>query len=445
MTAQTLATMMTKTKKTMTNRQIELALVIVAAGSSSRFNAGEKNCVKKEYLPLETENSECGTVLSAATKSFLETKKFAIVAITYPFSKNPDELKENEEQSRNALFADSFFATAFSDGTTKLLFVPGGETRQKSVKNALEAVSAEMKNPSSAKIVFIHDGARPFIKSSTIEETLSAALESGASVPGLQPTDTQKEIDENGFIRKHLVRATLSAVQTPQVFHLNEILEGHRRAEESNAECTDDTEIWDKFVVPFAGEKFKTVRIVKGDSGNIKITYKSDLKTQKEKTMVRVGIGYDKHILVDSAETGRKLCLGGVEIPSDKGEDGHSDGDVLLHAITDALLGASALGDIGSYFPPSDPKWKGADSKLLLKKCWDDVKAAGWKIGNIDCVIALEKPKFLPHRDEVRSSIARILGCSDECVFVKAKTGEKTGDVGTRKVVEVWCTCLLEK
>lgn len=157
--------------------------------------------------------------------------------------------------------------------------------------------------------------------------------------------------------------------------------------------------------------------------------------------MVRVGLGYDKHILV----SGRKLVLGGVVIPSEKGEDGHSDGDVLLHAITDALLGASGLGDIGSYFPPEEQKWKDADSKLLLSKCWSDIRAEGWNIGNIDCVIALEKPKFLPFRTEVCRSLAQILGCDATSVFVKAKTGEKIGDIGTGKAVEAWCVCLLKK
>lgn len=157
--------------------------------------------------------------------------------------------------------------------------------------------------------------------------------------------------------------------------------------------------------------------------------------------MIRVGLGYDKHVLKE----GRKLILGGIEIPFDKGEDGHSDGDVLLHAITDAVLGASALGDIGSYFPPSDMKWKDADSKMLLSKCWQDVKAEGWRLCNLDCVIAMEKPKFLPFRDSVRNSIADVLGCSFDQIFVKAKTGEKIGDVGTGKCIEVWCTCLLER
>lgn len=154
---------------------------------------------------------------------------------------------------------------------------------------------------------------------------------------------------------------------------------------------------------------------------------------------IRTGLGYDKHVLV----TGRKLMIGGVAIPSDKGEAGHSDGDVLLHAITDALLGAAALGDIGSYFPPDDEQWKDADSKKLLATVWKDITAAGWMLGNIDCVIALEQPKFLPHRAAVCAAIADVLGVQTEQIFVKAKTGEKTGDVGTGKVIEATATCLL--
>ena len=148
--------------------------------------------------------------------------------------------------------------------------------------------------------------------------------------------------------------------------------------------------------------------------------------------MIRVGLGYDLHRLVE----GRKLFLGGVEFDFSKGEDGHSDGDVLLHAVTDALLGAIGLGDIGSYFPPEDEKWKDADSKLLLQKVWNDVRNEGWKIVNIDCVIKLEKPKFLPKRQEVINSIAQILEIESSNVFVKAKTGEKLPPIGTSQAVE---------
>ena len=157
--------------------------------------------------------------------------------------------------------------------------------------------------------------------------------------------------------------------------------------------------------------------------------------------MIRVGLGYDLHRLIE----GRKLFLGGVEFDFSKGEQGHSDGDVLLHAVTDVLIGASGLGDIGSYFPPEDEKWKDADSKLLLQKVWNDVRNEGWKIVNIDCVIKLEKPKFLPKRQEVINSIAQILEIESSNVFVKAKTGEKLPPIGTSQAVEAEAVCLLEK
>lgn len=157
--------------------------------------------------------------------------------------------------------------------------------------------------------------------------------------------------------------------------------------------------------------------------------------------MIRVGLGTDLHRLVE----GRKLMLGGIEIPFEKGEHGHSDGDALLHAITDALLGAAGISDIGELFPPSDAKWKDADSKKLLASAYKLVKGQGWSIENIDCVIKLEKPKFLPYRQAVRESIAGILGIDVSQIFVKAKTGEKLGDVGTSQAIETEAVCLLSK
>ena len=157
--------------------------------------------------------------------------------------------------------------------------------------------------------------------------------------------------------------------------------------------------------------------------------------------MIRVGLGYDIHRLIE----GRRLLLGGVELPFEKGEDGHSDGDVLYHAITDAILGASGLGDIGSFFPPEDMKWKDADSAELLKTVMQKVREAGWHIENLDCVVKLEKPKFIPYRQQVIESIARTLDVAPDQVFVKAKTGEKLPPVGTSEAVEATVVCLLSK
>ena len=157
--------------------------------------------------------------------------------------------------------------------------------------------------------------------------------------------------------------------------------------------------------------------------------------------MIRIGSGYDIHRLSE----GRKLLLGGIEIPFSKGEEAHSDGDVLLHAIIDALLGASALGDIGSFFPPEDEQWKDASSVSLLKIVWNKILEDGWHLENLDCIVKLEKPKFLPYRAKVIKSIAECLGVNENQVFVKAKTAEKLDSVGASLAVEACCSCLLSK
>ena len=157
--------------------------------------------------------------------------------------------------------------------------------------------------------------------------------------------------------------------------------------------------------------------------------------------MIRTGLGYDIHCL----KRGRPFLLAGINIPSVKGEDAHSDGDVLAHAVSDAILGASALGDIGEMFPPSDPKYKNADSMVLLLNVFAHVKNAGWKIVNLDCLIICETPKILPYRDEIRKSLAAVLEIPLDCVFVKGKTAEKLGPVGKGKAVEAYVICLLEK
>lgn len=157
--------------------------------------------------------------------------------------------------------------------------------------------------------------------------------------------------------------------------------------------------------------------------------------------MYRIGLGTDLHRLVK----GRKLIIGGITIPFNKGELAHSDGDVLLHAITDAILGAAGLGDIGSFFPPEDNQWKDADSAFLLKTVYQKVQQAGWHIENIDCVIQLEKPKFLPHREAVIKSVAKILDIQPEQVFVKAKTAEKLESIGKSRAVSAQAVCLLSK
>lgn len=400
-------------------------LVIVAAGSSSRMGGQ-----KKEYMPFSN-----GTVLSSSVRVFLETLDFSTVAVTYPKSQNLHGRQSELEKSKKALFADPFIKSLYETSSVDFMFIEGGKSRQESVFNALYALHEIKCNP----IVFIHDGARPFIEKQTILSVFKNAEKFGASCPGISPVDTQKIIDEDGFIHHHLVRAQISAIQTPQAFYFDGLFKSHLAARNSNREYTDDTEIWN--LIP----ENPKVKVTAGSEKNKKITFPQDLnlletniRTQK---MIRTGIGYDKHPLVK----GRPLLLGGIALESDFGEDGHSDGDVLLHAISDALLGASGLGDIGSFFPPEDPQWKNADSKKLLTEIWSKIKNEGWNLSNLDCVVILEKPKFLPYREQVINSIAEILHTDKDRLFVKAKTGEKMGDVGKGLAVEVFASCLLEK
>ncbi len=401
-----------------------LVLVICAAGSSSRMGG----TIKKEYLPLKS-----GTVLSCAALSFLKTAVFDAVAVTIP--------QGHETQARQALYADPQVRSLLPEST--LLLVTGGSTRQKSVYNAIQKlcdhVEAQGIDPEDT-IVLIHDGARPYVSCKVIGDTIDAAGKYGASVPGLTPVDTQKEMDGEGYIKTHLVRSRLAAVQTPQAFNMKKLLACHQRADAEHPDCTDDTEVWDLYPQITGGQR---VKVVEGSVENIKITYPGDITTEASgtgrKTMTRIGIGTDMHRLTE----GRKLWLGGIEIPSEKGELGHSDGDALLHAISDALLGASGLGDIGSYFPPEEPQWKDADSKVLLKKIWDDVRNAGWQLNNLDCVVEMEKPKFLPWRQKVIQSIASVLDVNEDQVFVKAKTNEKLDSVGQWNAVKTICICML--
>ena len=393
------------------NSDSKNALILLSAGSSSRMGGR-----KKEYLPLEK-----GTVLSECAKKFLDTDFFSVIVVVVP--------KNDEENAKNALFADSSIHEKLN--SAQIFYTIGGSTRQQSVFNGLKLL-ATLNTPIS--VVLIHDGARPFVSTETIKETLFAAQKFGAAVPGLTPVDTQKTVDKDGFILQHLQRSSMVAVQTPQGFDFQKLLQAHKKAQNDKNEYTDDTEIWEKYI--------GKVKVTKGNPENKKITFPKDYeKKEMNISTIRTGLGYDLHRLKE----GRKLLLGGVEFDFEKGEDGHSDGDVLLHAITDALLGASSMGDIGSFFPPEDSKWKDADSKVLLATVWNKIKEKNWQLENLDCVIKLEKPKFLPKRNEVISSIAKILDVNEDKIFVKAKTGEKLGDVGKSEAVEVWCTCLLSK
>lgn len=298
------------------------------------------------------------------------------------------------------------------EGLTLMAPVFGGETRQQSVFNGLKSLaSMEPKN------VLIHDAARPFVTNVLISDVIAVLEQADGALPTLELTDTIKKVTHE-FIEETIDRATLRRAQTPQGFRFDKILQAHE-AGASGAEATDDSALAER-----AGH---SVIAVPGDAANIKLTTAADFQAvQGLPQNVRVGTGFDVHRLEDG--DGVTLC--GVHIPHTASLIGHSDADVALHALTDALLGAVAAGDIGRHFPPSDDKWKGAASHLFVEHAVSLVKEQGGEIGNVDITIICEAPKIAPHAAAMREKVADILGIGVDAVSVKATTTEKLGTTG---------------
>ncbi|URW76620.1 bifunctional 2-C-methyl-D-erythritol 4-phosphate cytidylyltransferase/2-C-methyl-D-erythritol 2,4-cyclodiphosphate synthase [Sphingomonas donggukensis] len=287
----------------------------------------------------------------------------------------------------------------------------GGATRRESVIAGLRAVEADR--------VLIHDAARPFVPAAVIDRLLDALSTAPAAVPVLPVADTLARGD--AVLGETVDRTALHRVQTPQAFHHAAILAAHE-AWPDDAEATDDAQ-----VARAAGHD---VTLVAGNAMLDKVTYPADLAAAEARLAARLvarsAIGFDVHRL----EAGEELWLGGVLIPHDRGLSGHSDADVALHAITDALLGTIAAGDIGSHFPPSDPQWKGAASDQFLAHAARLVRDTGGVIDFVDLTLICEAPKIGPHRDAMRAAIAQILGLDVAAVSVKATTSERLGFAG---------------
>ncbi|MDY4448484.1 MAG: 2-C-methyl-D-erythritol 2,4-cyclodiphosphate synthase [Gemmiger sp.] len=300
--------------------------------------------------------------------------------------------------------------------------VQGGATRADSVRSGLAAAKGQL--------VAIHDAARPFASAEIITAALQAAAESGAAAPAVPVKDTIKIADQDGKVVATPDRAMLYAVQTPQCFDRALYLQALEAVSGEKASLvTDDCSLFELAGLP--------VTLTAGDYANLKITTKEDL--QKEKTM-RIGHGYDVHRLVED----RKLILGGVEVPYEKGLLGHSDADVLLHAVMDAVLGAAALGDIGQHFPDTDPAYKGADSLALTRKVAKIIAAHGYKVGNIDATILCQRPKLAPHIPAMRQNIADAFGLPLDAVSVKATTEEHLGFTGEGLGIAAHAVALIE-
>ncbi|MDR3590114.1 MAG: 2-C-methyl-D-erythritol 4-phosphate cytidylyltransferase [Negativicutes bacterium] len=304
--------------------------------------------------------------------------------------------------------------------------VPGGSQRQYSIANALRTV------PEACGIILIHDGARPLIDQTAVGLAVAAARDCGAAGVAVPVKDTIKTVDPAGFIAATPERSTLWAIQTPQVFEAGLLRRAYAEAARDDFLATDDAALVERLGV--------RVKIVQGSYRNLKITTPEDLVVaeallRKEAgTMIRVGMGYDVHRLVP----GRKLILGGLDLPFELGLEGHSDADVLLHAIKDALLGAAALGDIGRHFPDSDPAYKGASSLKLLEEVGRLLAARGWRANNIDAVVVAEKPKLAPYIPAMNANIAAALGLAPEQVNVKATTTEGLGFTGRKEGIAAY-------
>ena len=303
-------------------------------------------------------------------------------------------------------------AEAALSGIEGVRFVPGGATRQESVRAGLEALA-----DAAPSAVLIHDAARPDLPREVIARLLAALAEQPGAIPVLPVVDSLAVAGGDGVMTGKAEREALRRVQTPQAFRYPDILAAHRKWAGA-PDAGDDAQV----LMASNG----SVALVDGDERLKKITFAEDLMDQAATPAFRIGQGFDVHRL----EAGEELWLGGVLIPHDKGLAGHSDADVALHAITDAVLGAVGEGDIGTHFPPSDPQWRGARSGRFLEHAVSLARAAGYGIANVDLTLICEAPKIGPHRPAMRAEVARLMGLTENAVSIKATTTEKLGFTG---------------
>ncbi len=308
--------------------------------------------------------------------------------------------------------------------------VAGGQERQDSVLAGLAHVG-------EVDAVVVHDGVRPLATSQIVTAVVHAALEAGAATAGIPARETVKMVDGTD-VTATLDRGRIWIAHTPQAFRADVLREAHRRAREDGTVARDDAGLVERIG--------RRVRMVEDSPVNLKITVPEDLALAEahlqrvQSTTVRTGVGFDMHRLA----MGRRLILGGVEIPSPRGLAGHSDADVLTHAIIDALLGAAGLGDIGQRFPPDDPAFKDADSLQLLRQVVDAVTGAGWRIAHVDTVVLAEAPRIGPYIERMRGRVAATLGVAPTAVNIKASTLEGMGALGRGEGIAAQAVATLE-
>jgi len=391
---------------------LHVSAIIAAGGRGSRFGGSQP----KQLLPL------AGVpILKRTVDAFLNGYAFdeVVVAVPPELAANPPSYLDD------------------------VIVVEGGERRQDSVANAVRAVAP------SSQVIVIHDAARPFVSADLIERTIDAAAKHGAAIAALQARDTVKRGDASGIIRGTLPRDEIFLAQTPQAFRVGVLRDALLRAEalaKAGAIASTATDATDEAMLAEAAGHH--VHLVEGDPRNMKITTAEDMAIAEALVQSggarpartgRAGTGYDLHRLVE----GRPLVLGGVVIPSDRGALGHSDADVVCHALTDAVLGAAALGDIGRHFPDSDPRWKGASSIDLLRRVVAMIGEQGLRVGNVDVTVILEKPKIAEHIDNMRAAVAGALGVDVDRVSIKGKTNEGVDAVGRGEAIAAHAIALV--
>ncbi len=382
----------------------DVAVVVVAAGRGTRAGGDRP----KQFRPIG------GDPMLRRTLAMLT--RHPMINVVQPVIHRDDR---------------ELFREAASDIST-LPPAIGGATRQASVRAGLEALIE-----SRPAIVLVHDAARPFATPALFDRAVAAARASGAATPGLPVSDTVKRVDMQGQVAETIDRNTLRLIQTPQAFAYAPLLDAHlRAAAQGREDFTDDAAL-----AEWAG---MTVTVFEGEPGNIKITDAADFARAEVMEFaalgdVRTGSGLDVHAF----GPGDHVMLGGLRIPHGQALTGHSDADVVLHALTDALLGALAEGDIGAHFPPSDPQWRGATSDRFLRFAVERVKARGGRIAHLDVTVVCEAPRIGPHRDAMRARIAELAGIAIERVAVKATTSEKLGFTGRGEGIATTATATI--
>ena len=388
-------------------------VLIPAAGRAARFSAAGSVPNNKVFAPLGGKPLLYRTVQAFASHPAID----GIVVVA-----GPSEIVRCRE--------------ALTELDKLLAIVAGGQTRQESVAIGLFTLGGEPDD-----LILVHDAARPLVSSAVIDRCISGAQKSGNAVAALPVTDTLKAAGDDLTVQRTVDRDGLWAMQTPQAFRLSTLFEAHSAARTRGWTGTDEAALVEQF-------SDEPVHLVLGDPSNLKVTRPEDLPLAEaiwrsrhpDPPMIpRIGFGYDIHPLTE----GRKLFLGGIEIPSQRGLDGHSDADVLLHALCDALLGAASLPDIGHLFPNTDAAYKGISSLELLREVVRRLHEANYAVGNADMTLIAEAPKIAPYIDQMRIVIAEALRVEPSQVGIKATTNEKLGSLGRGEGIAAHAVALI--